>query len=101
MIKKNRTTYNRAQHDSEHPYSLISNKLLSDLRISVTSKGIMSVILHNADSYIINMSLEQQRSGLGYTAFNKAIHQLRETGYICKLRVKDGTHWVINEEANY
>jgi hypothetical protein len=94
---RNKTEYNRAVHDKDNPYMILSLKLAYDSRLSVLDIGIMCKLLSYPPGYIINMTVEQRKSGLGYVVWNTCLRHLKELGYIEKYDVANGTLWVINE----
>lgn len=92
----NDTQYNRAMH--ENKYTVITNDLINDLRLSPIEIGIMVMILSNSDSFIFNSTLMQKRSTLGKVMFYNSMKKLIEFGYIQKkAKVKGGWLWTINE----
>jgi hypothetical protein len=94
---KNKTTFNREPHNSENTYTVISNKLVNDDRLTATAKGIMLMILSNSDNYVLNISYIQKISGVGEVHFQTNINKLKELGYLIKSRIQGGYHWIINE----
>lgn len=100
----NKTTFKRANHDSSHPFTVISNALIKDSRLTVTDKGIMVHILSHSDEFVINMTAIQEKSGIGRAAFQKSLKRLQNIGYLKKEKVRtrdgkqfSGWHWTINE----
>ena len=80
--KRNTTIYHRSVKDKNNYYTMISNKLVKDDRLSFIEVGIMTWILSNNDSFILNKGFIQKRSGLGRTVFNRAWKALEDLGYI-------------------
>lgn len=94
---RNTTTYNRALNDRDHPYTLISNTLINDERLSFYEKGLMTWILSNSDKYVLNMNHAGDISGFGKTIRDKASKRLQKLGYLKNERVNGGWHWIVNE----
>lgn len=98
-IKKeycNQFTINRAPHKSG--YTVITNLLIRDERLTALDKGIMLMILANdSTKYVLNTTVLHKSTGLGKTSFYGSIEKLRELGYINKLRFQGGVRWIINE----
>ncbi len=81
---KNKTVYIRESYNDEHPYTIISNHIVKDERLTATEKGLMLMILSNDNSYVLNSSYLQKESGLGKVQFNKTMKRLQELGYLLK-----------------
>lgn len=97
---KNKTVYIRESYNEEHPYTIISNHLVKDERLNATEKGIMLMILSNANIYILNSTYLQKESGLGKVQFNKCMKQLQELGYLLKKPLKNGGYkWIVMEST--
>lgn len=94
----NKTTYNRVEHCSMHPYTKISNYLIDDLRLSFIEKGFMMELLKNNDTYIFNSDYMQEHiSKLGQVVYDQAKANLIKYGYIEQKRIFGGVEYVINE----
>ena len=97
---KNKTVYIRESHNDEHPYTVISNHIVKDERLTATEKGIMLMILANNNSYVLNSSYLQKESGLGKVQFNKTMKRLQEHNYLLKKPLKSGGYkWIIMEST--
>lgn len=97
----NQTTYNRAKHNKKHPYDTISKKLIRDKRLNATAVGLMSIILSNSDSYIINRNDILNRSNLNSNQFKVTWKMLMDYKYI--VAIYEGNHkwsYIINEEGD-
>ena len=94
---KNKTKVNRAMHDKEHTYTLISNELLRDERLNYVEISIMLSILSNDDSFIFNSTHVQKKLGIGDDKWSKSMKKLQNLGYIEKRRINAGIEWTINE----
>jgi hypothetical protein len=97
---KNKTVYIRESCNEKHPYTIISNHLVKDNRLTATEKGLMLMILSNQNIYVLNSSYLQKESGLGKVQFNKAMKRLQELGYLLKKPLKNGGYkWIVMEST--
>jgi len=99
-IYVNTTKYNRLSDEQKvkHRYTVISNLLINDERLSFTEKGMMIWILSNSDDYIFNSEYVQKYiSGIGEDSYYKCMKHLQELGYIQKTKKLKGFDWIINE----
>ena len=97
----NKTTYNRVKHNKDTPYLKISRALVQDPRLTAISVGLMTIILSNNDSFILNVSHLKRVCGLTRKQFYDAWNQLQQYQYIVQHR--DGQHsyqYIINENPN-
>jgi len=97
---KNQTKYNRSMHNEDNTYTLVSDLLIKDKRLSIIEKGIMVSILSNDDSYIFNSTYFKKDLGIGDDKYNKAIANLITCGYIVKNKVQGGIQWIFNEAGD-
>lgn len=96
----NKTKYNRAMHNKENPYCLISKQLINDNRLNIIEIGIMIQILSNDDTYIFNSTNFKKKLGIGDDKFNKSIKNLIKYGYIVKNKIQGGIQWTFNENTS-
>lgn len=97
---KNKTVYIRESYNEEHPFTIISNHLVKDENLNATEKGIMLMILSNANIYVLNSTYLQKESGIGKVQFNKCMKHLQELGYLLKKPLKNGGYkWIIMEST--
>ena len=94
---KNKTKISRVKHLAENPYTCITNRLIQDEHLNATEKGMMLMLLSNADSYILNSTYFIQQTGLGNTQYYNCWNHLIELGYINKRQIQGGYEWIINE----
>lgn len=97
---KNKKKMNRAEHNSEHPYTCISNVIIKDKRLNVVETGMMLKLLSDSDEYIFNSTYFIKETGLGKDRYYGALNNLIKLGYINKQRIKGGVLWTINESPN-
>ena len=90
----------RVRHDKDNPYTCVTNMLVQDDRLNATEKGLMLILLSNADSYILNSTYFIQQTGLGNNRFYNCWNHLIELGYINKRQIQGACEWVINEFPN-
>jgi len=99
-IFKNQTIYIRETWSEEHPFTIISNYLIKDERLSATEKGLMLMILSNHREYIFNSTVLHWQSGLGKVEFNKSMKILQKLGYLIKKPLKSGGYkWIVIEST--
>jgi len=73
---------NRIAHDIERPYTVISNSLLRDMRLSYRARGIISYALSNANGWRITLKELWEGGKEGRDAVYAAIKELKNYGYI-------------------
>jgi len=74
--------------------------LVKDERLNATEKGIMLMILSNANYYVLNSTYLQKEAGIGKVQFNKCMKHLQELGYLLKKPLKNGGYkWIIMEST--
>lgn len=79
----NKTTFNRSVNNGiDNHYTKVDNGLIKDINLSMAQVGVMTWILSQNDSYVINKTYIQKQSGLGKVAFKKVWDGLVEIGYI-------------------
>ena len=70
--------------EKNHSYTVMANHHLRDERLSLKSKGLLSVILSLADDWRISIEGMTQFSADGKDAIRSAIRELTDTGYITR-----------------
>lgn len=100
---KNKNKINRVMHNETNTYTVISNKLIRDERLSVIEKGIMITLLSNDDKkFVFNSVVLQKTSGIPRKKYFDAIKNLRECGYLESKALKGGgVFWIINESPEF
>ena len=73
---------NRIAHDTERPYTVISNDLLRDTRLSYRARGIISYALSNANGWRITLKTLWKGGEEGRDAVITAIKELKNYGYV-------------------
>lgn len=97
---KNQTIYIRETWNEEHPYTIISNHLIRDERLTATEKGLMLMTLSNHKDFIFNSTVLFKQSGLGKVEFNNSMKTLQNLGYLIKKPLnKGGYKWIIIESS--
>ncbi len=97
---KNLTIYIRENWGKDNPYTIISNYLIKDERLSATEKGLMLMILSNHREYVFNSTVLFKHSNLGKVEFNKSMKKLQTLGYLFKRPLKNGGFkWIIMEST--
>jgi len=93
----NRTTYNRSRSSRTHYKKSFSMDIYRNPELDFTDIGLLTWLLSNSKTYIINKNRVQQRSGLPEQKFLASWKKLLELGYIEKIPFQGGVEWVINE----
>lgn len=70
--------------EKNHSYTVMANHLLRDERLSLKSKGLLSVILSLPDDWRISIEGMTQFSADGKDAIRSAIRELTDAGYITR-----------------
>jgi len=87
----------RIKKDREHPYTMVSNKLANDERLTWAARGMMLYLLSKPDDWCIQLNDLISRSPGGLIHTRTILSELESFGYVerkCSHR-KDGTFaWV-------
>jgi|GEM_PF-2937086 len=103
---KNKTTYDRAMHDSSHPYTCISAELINNEDLTGEERFLLIYLLGRSDDYIFHSTYfakdAKKLFGWGKQKFYKIWINLQKKGFISKekIRVKgmiDGEHYTVHE----
>ena len=73
--------------EKNHSYTVMANHHLRDERLSLKSKGLLSVILSLPDDWRISIEGMTQFSADGKDAIRSAIRELTDTGYITRAQI--------------
>ena len=71
--------------------------IFKDPELDFTDIGLLTWLLSNSRTYIINKNRVQQRSGLSEKKFLTSWKKLQDNGYVVKIPFQRGVEWVINE----
>lgn len=93
----NRTTYNRSRASRTHYKKSFSMDIYRDPQLDFTDIGLLTWMLSNSKTYVINKNKVMERSGLPEKKFLASWKKLQGLGYIEKTRFQKGVEWVINE----
>ena len=93
----NRTTYNRSRASRTHYKKSFAQDIYRDPELDFTDIGLLTWLLSNSRTYIINKNRVQQRSGLPEKKFLTSWKKLQDNGYVVKKPFQRGVEWVINE----
>jgi len=72
-------------------FTRVSDHITINGNLSVTEVGLITKLLSNDPSYIINKETEQVKSGLGIKAFRKSWAILEQEGYIVSKKTRSNT----------
>jgi len=97
---KNQTEKQRAMHNETNPYTLISNRLIDDEKLTATELLIMIKLMRDSDNFIFNANSFRDKHNVGKFLFDKSMKNLIEYGYIKKERIRGGVKWTIKEVAD-
>jgi hypothetical protein len=86
-------------------FTVISNVVFEDERLSLKAKGVYCVIASFGDDWDITLKRLEQRTGEGKDSLRKAIKELEEAGYMESRRWNDSkghlkTEWTFFESPN-
>ena len=86
-------------------FTIISNVVFEDDRLSLKAKGVYCVIASFGDDWDISLKRLEQRTGEGKDSLRKAIKELEEAGYMESRRRNDSkghlkTEWTFFESPN-
>jgi len=93
----NRTTYNRSEAGHNHYKKNFDLDIYKNNELDFIDIGLLTWLLSNDDSYIINKGVVMTRSGLPEKKFLTSWKKLQELGYIVKIPFQGGVEWQINE----
>jgi len=93
----NKTTYNRSRASKSHYKKSFAMDIYKNQRLDFTDIGLLTWLLSNSKSFVINKEMVQKRSGLPENKFLKSWKKLQDLGYIEKKAFQGGVEWVINE----
>lgn len=93
----NRTTYNRSRSSRTHYKKSFAMDIYRDTDLDFTDIGLLTWMLSNSRSFVINKNKVLERSGLSEKKFLASWKKLLDLGYIEKIRFQGGVEWVINE----
>lgn len=73
----------------ESQFTLLSNSLLRDQRLSYRARGVMATMLSHADGYHVNAETLAEAGAEGRDAVRSAMNELVEAGYLRRIRHQD------------
>lgn len=74
----------RTNHDSEHPYTVLSNKLLRDMSISLKAKAVLCICLSFADTWQFNLKDLSARLKINKNTLNNCLVELENNNYLIR-----------------
>lgn len=93
----NRTTYNRSRASRTHFKKSFALDIYRNPELDFMDIGLITWLLSNSRTYIINKNRVMKRSGLPEKKFLTSWKKLQEAGYLVKIQLQGGVEWVINE----
>ena len=90
MEKENANKQGRFRRKKSN-FSQISNAALWDTNLSLTAKGLYSIIasLINIPDFVLYKTTLQKKAGLGRDAFNRYWKELKDFGYLLQFEMRD------------
>ena len=76
----------RAQHDSEHPSTMVSNRLILDTRLKLADLGVMVRLLSLPDGWDMSISGLANAWGVGRDTVIRRLNNLERHGYVSMFR---------------
>ena len=84
----------RMAKNREHPYTVISNALLEDSRLSFGARGLMAYLLSKPDHWEVRMDDLIAQSPAGRQATQTMVAELLKRGYLTRQKLQDAQgHW--------
>ena len=87
-------------------FTIVSNQVINDIKLSLQAKGLMLIILSNTDEWIFYLKELSERSKNGIDSTRAALKELEENGYLFRYRLRDKngryykTVWYFDDEGN-
>ena len=76
----------RAQHDSEHPYTMVSNRLILDTKLKPADLGVMVRLLSLPNDWEVSVSGLANAWGIGRDTVIRRLSNLEKHNYVSMLR---------------
>jgi DNA-binding MarR family transcriptional regulator len=81
----------------QHSFTVISNAVIEDRRLSYKARGLLIYILSKPDHWRTNMKHLAAQSSDGYYSVQSGMAELEQAGYIKRIRLQDTHgHWSTN-----
>ena len=87
-ILQDQSTFQRAKHDKEHPFVMVSKEMIRDISVSPTAKFVLIFLLSYPDNWKIYHCNLQKSLNIGEHALNSAMDELIKAGYATRTRKK-------------
>lgn len=78
----------RAPHDSEHPFSILSNVILEDERLKPVDRNVMWVLLSKPDGWVFDVGRVAKQVGIGERTLRSSLLRLEALGYVKRERLE-------------
>lgn len=91
----------RAQHDTDNPYTVLSNAMLRDMNLSLKSKAILCICLSFSDQWQFNLMDLSKRFATNKNTLNKCLLELEDKGYLIRHRKRNLNGKIIGVEYEY
>jgi len=88
-IKDSLITIQRGKHDKEHPYVMISKKMLRDKDLKPNAKGVLCYLLSLPDNFQVHPRQVAQSMGIGKDQIYTILKELLKLGYAFKRQIID------------
>jgi len=97
MTFHNKTSYRRTRSSRQHYKKSFALDIFKDKRLDFIDIGLLTWLLSNSKSFVINKNLVQRRSGIPEKKFLNSWKKLLNLGFIEKHMIQGGVEWIINE----
>lgn len=74
---------------NDNCFTIIDNSFIRNQDLSLQARGLMAILLSNADDWPINLENLRKVANIGKDTCGKYINELINAGYIVRIRVKD------------
>lgn len=81
--------FKRSRHDREHPYVMISRKMINDQNLSYRAKFILIYLLNLPDDWKVYPKQVAKYNKMGRDQIYKVINELIQNGYCKRTQIKD------------
>lgn len=94
-------TIKRSKHDSEHPYTVISNSMLRDMTLSLKAKAVLCICLSFAEEWQFNLTDMTSRLNTNKNSLNKSFLELEAKGYLIRSKKRNNKGRIIGVSYNF
>ena len=75
--------------DKTQNYTVMSNHHMRNKKLSLKAKGLLSYMLSNPDDWNYTLAGLANQSRDGIDSVRSAVQELEQSGYLCRVKVRD------------